>query len=611
MSKSRQVAVDNTSVRAKSKVVFKPVLDNPHSVQWPAPSSSVRKELLEALVTFLQTPAEIGDLPIAEWRTKEHARRRGRTHGAGKDKGVERGKDKQKESAKSRRADQVVGSSKKGERARLEEGERPSKRTRIDSSIPIETRPVTLRSTKVVNIPTKTDPSSKDPKPIPPCTPRPRILDHLSIGINEVTRALESRIRWGRWELGDQSAAPSTCQTSDSGLTTSKQSSQARRKPKRPTMRNLDPLKPTSIVTHQRPSWRFLTYVAPKPTSTVLPPYLLPPSQTSPFFRMLLNSRQKELNAKKVKDRPLMKELLRTSKAQGRADLLLDVIKEDRVKELRDLGMARNTKLNKRKKLARKWVKEGKTASLENEGTKDEDGIAMDEDGQGASELEHNDGTGDTQEEGLEEEEEEDPSKLVPMIDLIFVCKPDINPPSLVDHLTTMSAAANGVNDALSIRIQHEKEHVGTEMDVERPNKTVPSPIQRPLPHSVLLIPLDMGAELLLSDILGIRRVAAVGVSSLAPNAVPLLEVVKRHITPLQAPWLVPQLLHPSIPQVPHQLIPTHIKHLRTTGPVDTRAANAESKVRRKAQKERARKRKRGEAEMEPVETHGVYVAED
>lgn len=118
------------------------------------------------------------------------------------------------------------------------------------------------------------------------------------------------------------------------------------------------------------------------------------------------------------------------------------------------------------------------------------------------------------------------PPPTVPLVDLVFVCKPDINPPSLVAHLPTMVAAANGVQTALDSVLQGEHEHgagpVGAEaeaaermqLDAAGPEEREKQPRpKRPEMRPVLLIPLDLGAERKLADALGLRRVAAIAVS--------------------------------------------------------------------------------------------------
>lgn len=219
------------------------------------------------------------------------------------------------------------------------------------------------------------------------------------------------------------------------------------------------------------------------------------------------------------------------------------------------------------------------------------------------------------------------PSSL-PIIDLIFVCRPDLNPTSLVAHLPSMAAAANGVRQAL----QGTKRKGGEEaMEVDSAAATIAllgASESRPEGSPVYLIPLDVGAEQAIAHTLALRRVAAIGVSvssarlpllsaldfetyakcscvyyqTQAPSVARLLSLVQEHISPLQAPWLVPHLTSHKDPHPAstHTLIPTHIKHLRTTAPVDPKAALAAKKLAKQQAKD-AKRRK-------PEE---VYMAED
>ncbi|KAM0793368.1 hypothetical protein ACM66B_000823 [Microbotryomycetes sp. NB124-2] len=170
-------------------------------------------------------------------------------------------------------------------------------------------------------------------------------------------------------------------------------------------------------------------------------------------------------------------------------------------------------------------------------------------------------------------------------IDLVFVCKPDINPPTLVGHLPTAVAAVNGVRAALDA--QDQETFKDAKMDVDGRDCGSRPPLY--------LVPLDIGAERKLSDALGLRRVAVVGLSSCMPGLESLLEVVQRHIEPIRAPWLVPFLSSNKqhSPQELPKLVPTHVKHLKTSVPLDLKAAHAAKKERKQLKKQ------------------GVYVAED
>jgi hypothetical protein len=89
----------------------------------------------------------------------------------------------------------------------------------------------------------------------------------------------------------------------------------------------------------------------------------------------------------------------------------------------------------------------------------------------------------------IKSEEHEDDT----IFDLIFVCRPDINPPSLVQHFPTMVAVMNGVLAA-------------------RESSSLDS-IDEGKQRQVLLIPLGIGAGKRLADVLGLGRVATIGIS--------------------------------------------------------------------------------------------------
>ncbi|KAL8283187.1 hypothetical protein RQP46_005965 [Phenoliferia psychrophenolica] len=622
---SKQLATDNTSVRAKSKAgagagdasrktVFRPVLDNPHVVQWPPLSAPIRKLILDELISLLETPLAPDDLPIADWRLQEHARRRGRTHGAGKGKG--------KATGDAAPADNGGGA--KGRAAATAPKAGPSTvSTPTTPSDPSSTHSLALRSNLVVNVPDYVDKPQPARAPAPKPPPRPQLLNHLTIGINEVTRALESRIRWGRWELGDPSAAPgggaaaaaASAATGSATATTAPPPKRRRRQhSKHPAaILTLDPLHPISAVTLQRPSYRFLFHSLPKP-STRLPPYLLPPSETNPFFRMLANEHSFKLKKPRVKDVALDESLAGFNKRNVQFALLEDVMKDDHTKLAREkLAKAILEAPSRAKKVpaAKKGAAKAKAAKdvapkVASPALPEADAEALPEDdaeavtATPAVTLASGDPLGTTDATAKEDEEPD----WVSMIDIVFVCKPDINPPSLVEHLPNMVAAANGVMEATKSALQADDPPVAStsSMDVDAAegdaDDEATSKVSRPAQHGVFLVQLDLGAELRLGDVLALRR-------SLTAGAGPLLALIQQHVQPLSAPWLIPHVSNPvprSNPasREPRQLIETHVKHLRTTAPKDPKQANAATKLARQT----AKKRKRGE-EAE------VYMAED
>jgi hypothetical protein len=456
----------------------------------PPVPANIRQQLLDALLLFLSTPATPEELPIADWRLQEHARRRGRVHGAGKGKGKEK-----------KGADELGG----GKRAAPAEGEenKAGKKLRRskggDEATPMEsdnvvkkpgaTHQLSLRSGATPAIPDFVDrpPRVKAEPPAP--LPRPQLLDHMSVGINEVTRALESRVRWGRWELGDPTAAPGGgfCAAKSSaeqkkGAGKEREDGKTKKKNRRkdrptPELKKqvvrppLDLLNPTSSNTLSRPSYRFLTQGVSAPHSASLPPYLLPLTERNIFFRMLANAHSEKVKAARVDPPP------KQSKGLA-ATLLADVIKSDdpqgaMSKLVKDEGKGKEVEKEQEQPSAKK----GAPAIIE-----------------------------ERQEEKVEED-------WVPVLDLIFVCKPDINPPSLVAHLPTMAAAANGVQQALDETLAAREETSATKDSDAMETDETGSTIARPKGHSVFLIPLDIGAERKLADALALRRVATIGLS--------------------------------------------------------------------------------------------------
>ncbi|KAF8899019.1 hypothetical protein BD779DRAFT_1666764 [Infundibulicybe gibba] len=123
-----------------------------------------------------------------------------------------------------------------------------------------------------------------------------------------------------------------------------------------------------------------------------------------------------------------------------------------------------------------------------------------------------------------------DPPTPPAQIKIVFTCRADVNPPILVAHIPHLVAAFNSAP------------------------KTSP----------IKLVPLPQGAEALLAQALGLRRVSILAADiklSLPEQLVTLLDSVPT----LTAVWLAP-------PPV-HKFVPTHIKQIRTTAPKDMRAA--------------------------------------
>ncbi|GAA5898606.1 hypothetical protein JCM5296_005939 [Sporobolomyces johnsonii] len=594
-----KTAAGGSSVRARTKqeqdgqrkTVFRPVLDNPLSVTWPPLPAPARKAILEALVSLLVTPSQPGEQTIAEWRLDEHAERRGRIRGAGKGKGKAAGGEDGSPAGKREmdESDQPIA-----KRVKTDQGAMDKPTGSTSSETPRATHSIKTR-TSTYTIPTRTG-EGPPPKPARTPAPPPQLLDCLAIGINEVTRALETRVRWGRWELGDAAAAPGGAALADSSSSSDSLIPTAAKpaEPAQPPPATLAPpasegrtrlrkkANPTSFAPSSAaraqpidyaslPGYSFLSQAAPSPASD-LPPYLLPSTSLHPSPRLLVNSESRRI-------KPLVKTpkpAVQTPKAAADGSR---IIKKGRVKR---------KYYNWYNRTMHEWtLVEG--ASRNSDGS-----ITV---------------LGDVPpptDEAAEQPGPEVEPEGVPLVDLVFVCKPDINPPTLVAHLPGMVAAANGVQTALdsvvaASRAEDEdvkaQERVGEgamEVDGEEGEQEKQ---KRPEMRKVLIVPLDVGAERQLADALALRRVAAIGLSSSAPGAAPLFSLVRQHLEPLSAPWLVPHLIHRPPPASAASFVPTHVKHLRTTAPLNPKAANQAKKAAKKARKE--------------LQKDGVYVAED
>ncbi|GAA5898604.1 hypothetical protein JCM6882_000877 [Rhodosporidiobolus microsporus] len=552
----------NTSVRARSKpstaqdqprkTVFRAVLDNPLTLQWPPLPASARKAILDELVALIEASTAEGGKSIADWRLDEHASRRGRTRGAGKGKGK---------------------ATEQGGEAPKAEVDPPTAST---SSIP-STHTLSTRFGSSHTIP---DGATSSPSKTP-STPPPELLSHLVVGINEVTRSLESQIRWGRWELGDRSAAPSP--SSSASLSAPEPPTKGRhrrRKSSAAAATNGPAVLPStsarlapSLGLAEHPAYAFAHRRPPPPTKEALPSYMV---EGEGGVRMMVNS-----EGRRLRSEPVAKGAKGAQQPKNGANSSPSATLLPAAANQPSLPPAPSS-------LA---------ASLPQ------------------------------------------PPPTTPPIDLLFVCKPDINPPSLVAHLPGMVAAVNGVGEALEAVLAGEggqekgeedgKEGGGERMEVDGVEKREEAGgigRKRPETKKVLLIPLDAGAEARLADALALRRVAAIGLLSSAPGAAALLSLL--HSTPalqprLRAPWLVPHLLHPLPPSKSSRtrgtaaasasstLVPTTIKHIRTSAPLNPKAASMEKKRKRRERKDEEKEEKRKKRRLEEAEKEGVFVAED
>ncbi|GAA5826754.1 hypothetical protein JCM3770_001462 [Rhodotorula araucariae] len=542
-----RAADEHTSVRARSKpkhdprdpqrrAVYKPVLDNPLSIQWPPLPAPVRKAILDELLALLASATTASGKCIADWRLDEHALRRGNSRGAGMGKG------KDKDKAKGREGGRQDGNTSTSEGTRVKAA-RASKAT-------ADTHAVTTRSS-TFEIPTSASHASSASTP---SELGPTLLSHVVVGINEVTRALESRIRWGRWELGDRSAAPSS---TPSALVPEPEERKGRHRRRKPSSVTGSPAHPATIASSSphapqplpladHPAYAFVQARPPRPTADACPPYVVPSAvggTGNAAVRLLVNS-----DARRIRALPARAALVPTQPSRKSCDA------EDEEECERTAADETSTPVAP------------------------------------------------------------PAAPTVPLIDIVVVCKPDINPPSLVAHLPTMVAAANGVQTALDGVLAGEGRPEGADAEVGVMEVDLPAEVgdRRPEMRRVLLVPLDVGAERKLADALGLRRVATMGLSSLSPATAPLLALIASHLpNPLSAPWLVPHVLHPLRLAPPSsRFAPTVIKHLKTSAPLNPRAAiTLKKEERRKVKDERRRKRHRPAGDDEGDTS--VYVAED
>ncbi|KAK9899149.1 hypothetical protein P389DRAFT_202061 [Cystobasidium minutum MCA 4210] len=164
-------------------------------------------------------------------------------------------------------------------------------------------------------------------------------------------------------------------------------------------------------------------------------------------------------------------------------------------------------------------------------------------------------------------------------IQLLFVAKGDINPLHIAQHLLTAVAAYNSLNIARQAAGESKEKSASETADNL---------------HDIYLVPLGKGAEQKLAGLLALRRVSVLAFShNDTPEYKKLVELVKTHLSkPLAADWLIPavnSLMHVSAQ--PGNLVSTHIKLLQTTMPADIKALRAEKLGEKKRKREEARDR--------------------
>ncbi|KAF8740413.1 KRI1-like family, partial [Rhizoctonia solani] len=126
-----------------------------------------------------------------------------------------------------------------------------------------------------------------------------------------------------------------------------------------------------------------------------------------------------------------------------------------------------------------------------------------------------------------------------PKLRFVVVCRTDVDPPILIEHLPVLVASCNSA---------------------------IPSSSEDSM--FIKLVTLPMGGEHTLAEVVGLRRVAVMALDAETPG-LERLESLLSSITPLRASWLAPPS---NISQEPKELIPTHVKQLKTSAPKDMKA---------------------------------------
>ncbi|KII94068.1 hypothetical protein PLICRDRAFT_36303 [Plicaturopsis crispa FD-325 SS-3] len=146
----------------------------------------------------------------------------------------------------------------------------------------------------------------------------------------------------------------------------------------------------------------------------------------------------------------------------------------------------------------------------------------------------------------------------------IFICRADVDPPLLVNHIPQLVSTWNSSASAHSSSV--------TLMD------------------TIKLVPLPKGAEATLAESLGLRRVAILAFDNESPSLAPLNELLNS-IPVLTTPWTLPPQSSTSRPA--KTLVPTHIKQVRTSAPKDMKAAKDQRTKGRAAAKEATRTKRK------------------
>ncbi|KAJ1306158.1 hypothetical protein OPQ81_010869 [Rhizoctonia solani] len=155
-------------------------------------------------------------------------------------------------------------------------------------------------------------------------------------------------------------------------------------------------------------------------------------------------------------------------------------------------------------------------------------------------------------------------SKTTPKPHLRFViaCRTDVDPPIIIEHLPVLVAACNSA---------------------------IPNDSEEKM--FIKLVTLPMGGEHTLAEVIGLRRVAVMALDVETPG-LERLETLLSSVTPLRASWLAPPS---NISQEPKELVPTHVKQLKTSAPKDMKA----HREKRKREVEEAKETAKAGAENE------------
>ncbi|KIJ22061.1 hypothetical protein PAXINDRAFT_124530 [Paxillus involutus ATCC 200175] len=129
---------------------------------------------------------------------------------------------------------------------------------------------------------------------------------------------------------------------------------------------------------------------------------------------------------------------------------------------------------------------------------------------------------------------------------IVFVCCADLDPPALVDHIPYLVAGCNSAKD---------------------------------IPQAIRLVPLPKGSEATISQTIGLRRAAVIGIDHASPLAA-IFQDLLGSVPVVGAPWLCL-----SDAKSAQQLVPTHIKQLRTTAPKNMKVAKEQRSKARAAAK--------------------------